>query len=490
MSKRIIVIGSGIAGLSAACCLAQSGAEVTVLEKNSTPGGRARQFDADGFRFDMGPSWYWMPDVFEHFFARFGKKPSDYYELKRLDPSYQVFFGKNEVMPLPADAKGILSLFDRYEPGSSQKLIRFLSDAEYKYRTGMQEFVFKPSHSAVEYLDWKILKAGLRMKLLQSLSSEIRSLFRDPRLVQILEFPVLFLGATPDQTPAMYSMMNYADMVLGTWYPMGGMGKIIDGMVSLAKELGVRFEFDAAVTHIHTEGKKVRSVLASNGKRYSAGAVVGGADYHHVEQLLEKTDRQYNEAYWKNRVMAPSSLLFYLGIEGRMEGVEHHNLFFDADFEKHSMEIYRDPQWPSDPLFYMCVPSVTDPSVAPAGCENVFLLIPIAPGLPDTPEIREKYLHLLLQRIQDLTGQSLAGRIRYQRSYCINDFITDYHSYRGNAYGLANTLKQTAFLKPKMKSRKVDNLFFTGQLTVPGPGMPPALISGQIVAREVMKHYA
>ena len=490
MSKRIIVIGSGIAGLSAACCLAQSGAEVTVLEKNSTPGGRARQFDADGFRFDMGPSWYWMPDVFEHFFARFGKKPSDYYELKRLDPSYQVFFGKNEVMPLPADAKGILSLFDRYEPGSSQKLIRFLTDAEYKYRTGMQEFVFKPSHSALEYFDWKILKAGMRMKLLQSLSSEIRSLFRDPRLIQILEFPVLFLGATPDQTPAMYSMMNYADMVLGTWYPMGGMGKIIDGMVSLAKELGVQFEFDAEVTQIQTEGKKAKAILTSDGKRYTADTVVGGADYHHVEQLLGKPDRQYNDAYWTKRVMAPSSLLFYLGIEGRLEGVEHHNLFFDADFEKHSEEIYRDPKWPSNPLFYMCVPSKTDPSVAPAGKENLFLLIPIAPGLPDTPEIREKYLQLLLQRIQNLTGQSLAGRISYQRSYCINDFISDYHSYRGNAYGLANTLKQTAFLKPKMKSRKVDNLFFTGQLTVPGPGMPPALISGQIVAREVMKHYA
>lgn len=461
-----------------------------VLEKNSTPGGRARQFEANGFRFDMGPSWYWMPDVFEHFFARFGKKPSDYYELKRLDPSYQVYFGKNEVMPLPADAKGILRLFDRHEPGSSEKLIRFLSDAEYKYRTGMQEFVFKPSHSALEYFDWKILKAGMRMKLLQSLSSEIRSLFRDPRLIQILEFPVLFLGATPDQTPAMYSMMNYADMVLGTWYPMGGMGKIIDGMVSLAKGLGVRFEFDAEVIQIQTEGKKAQSVLTSDGKRYTADTVVGGADYHHVEQLLGKPDRQYNDAYWTKRVMAPSSLLFYLGIEGRLEGVEHHNLFFDADFEKHSEEIYRDPKWPSDPLFYMCVPSKTDPSVAPAGKENLFLLLPIAPGLPDTPEIREKYLQLLLQRIQHLTGQSLAGRISYQRSYCINDFITDYHSYRGNAYGLANTLKQTAFLKPKMKSRKVDNLFFTGQLTVPGPGMPPALISGQIVAREIMKHHA
>jgi phytoene desaturase len=286
-------------------------------------------------------------------------------------------------------------------------------------------------------------------------------------------------------------MMNYADMVLGTWYPEGGMFKIVDAMVSLAKELGVKFEFNAEVAKIEVAGKRVKHLITTNGRMVEADVVVGGADYHHLEQdLLEKPYRQYDEAYWSNRVMAPSSLIYYLGIKGRLQNVEHHNLFFDADFQKHSEEIYTTKQWPSDPLFYMSVPSVTDATIAPEGHENIFILIPIAPDLEDTEEMRDRYFTIVLQRIESMTGQSIKERIIYKRSYCIKDFKSDYHSFKGNAYGLANTLSQTAFLKPKMKSSKLENLYYTGQLTVPGPGIPPALISGQIVAREVMKKYA
>jgi phytoene desaturase len=491
LPRKIVVIGSGFAGLSAACCLAKEGFAVTVLEKNANPGGRARQFEAEGFKFDMGPSWYWMPDVFEQFFNHFGKKTSDYYNLVRLDPSYRIYFGKEDVMDLPANLNELYSLFDQYEAGSSSKLKKFLADAKFKYQTGMQEFVFKPAHSPLEYISWKILKAGMKLQLLKSLSGEVNSLFKDSRLIRLLEFPVLFLGATPEKTPAMYSMMNYADMVLGTWYPEGGMVKIVEAMVSLAKELGVKFEFNSEVAKIEVEDKLVKRLVTSHGRVIEADAIVGGADYHHLEQqLLNKADRQYDESYWSKRVMAPSSLIFYLGIKGKLDNLQHHNLFFDADFKKHSTEIYTDKKWPTDPLFYMSVPSVTDSGVAPEGHENIFILIPIATDLEDSEEMREHYFSVVLSRIKEMTGQTLEDKIIYKRSYCINDFKADYHSYRGNAYGLANTLRQTAFLKPKMKSNKVDNLYFTGQLTVPGPGIPPALISGQIVAREVSKKYA
>lgn len=458
------------------------------MEKNATPGGRARQFEAEGFKFDMGPSWYWMPDIFEQFFQHFGRKTSDYYQLTRLDPSYRIYFGPDEVMDLPADMEQLRALFESYETGSSRHLDKFLADAKFKYDAGMKEFVFRPSHSPLEFAHWKILKAGLRMQLLKSLSAEVRQKFKDSRLVRLLEFPVLFLGAKPDHTPAMYSMMNYADMVLGTWYPVGGMVRIVDAMVSLAKELGVQFKFDAEVIHMDVEQKSIRRVTTKKGEVLEADIIVGGADYHHLEQeVLDQAYRQYDSAYWESRVMAPSSLVFYLGVRGRMKNVLHHNLFFDADFGKHSHEIYTDKKWPEKPLFYLSAPSVTDRGVAPEGHENLFVLIPIATDLEDTPETRERYFQMILERIHHQTGEDLRDRIVYKRSYCIEDFKADYHSFKGNAYGLANTLAQTAFLKPKLKSRTLNNLYYTGQLTVPGPGIPPALISGQIVAREIMK---
>ncbi len=430
-----------------------------------------------------------MPDVFEQFFAHFGKKPGDYYDLVRLDPSYRIIFGKNDAMDLPAWQTALAELFEKYEPGSSRNLEKFLAAAKFKYDFGMREFVHRPALSPLEFFDFRIFKAAFRLQLFRSISREVRSLFKDSRLVKLLEFPVLFLGATPQKTPALYSLMNYADMVLGTWYPMGGMVKIVDGMVSLAKKLGVEFEFGCEVSKIEVENGHATKILAADGREFSADAVVAGADYHHVEQvLLEKKYRQYDENYWKTRVMAPSSLIFYLGINGRLKNLLHHNLFFDSDFQQHTCEIYEAPAWPTDPLFYLCAPSVTDESVAPPGCENLFLLIPIASDLVDNQEVREKYFHLVLDRIEKLTEQKIRDRIIFKQSFGGSDFKTEYHAFRGNAYGLANTLRQTAFLKPKMKSKKIKNLYFTGQLTVPGPGVPPALISGQTVAKEVLKN--
>ncbi len=487
MATKAIVIGSGFSGITAAASLAQKGYEVTILEKNEVLGGRARKFEVDGFTFDMGPSWYWMPEVFEQFFQKFGKQRANYYDLVRLDPSYTIFFGEQEIMNVPAKEEALYELFENYEPGSSLKLKKFLEEAAYKYKVGMEEFVFKPGHSILEFADLRVFKSLFRLQMFSSISSQIRGLFKHPKLIQLLEFPVLFLGATPQNTPAMYSLMNYADLILGTWYPMGGMHKIIEGMVQVAKELGVTIIPNQEVQHIYIPNGHATKVITQD-REYHAEVVVGSADYHHIEQQLIATEkRQYSAAYWDKRTMAPSSLLFYLGINKKLNNLQHHNLFFDEDFGLHAEEIYTTPKWPTAPLFYACMASKTDDSIAPEGCENLFLLVPVAPDLEDTEELREKYYQIIMDRLEQLTGQEICSAVVYKRSFAHKDFKADYHAFKGNAYGLANTLLQTAILKPKMRSKKVKNLFYTGQLTTPGPGVPPSIISGQVVAEEIYK---
>jgi phytoene desaturase len=485
--KHIIIIGAGFAGLSAACVLAKEGFMVTILEKNDQPGGRARVWEKDGFRFDMGPSWYWMPDVFENFFVLFNKKPSDYYQLERLDPGYRIYYGPNDVMDIPADMQALEALFEQTEPGSSKGLQEFLKQAAYKYKVGMGEYVFRPSHSITEFIDLNLIKKSLSMQLLSSMSKHVRGYFKNSRLIKLLEFPVLFLGATPQNTPAMYSMMNYADLALGTWYPQGGMNEIVKAMVSLAEELGVDIRLNTEVNKIDVKDKLVRNINTSNGI-FNADFVIAGADYEHVDQhLLDKPYQNYTPQYWDKRTMSPSSLLFYIGTNKKVPGIKHHNLFFDEDFELHAKEIYTSPQWPTSPLFYVSCTSKTDASVAPEGGENLFFLMPIAPGLHDDETIREKYFDLMLDRFKHITGQDIRDAIVVKRSYALNDFKADYHSFKGNAYGLANTLAQTAFFKPAMRARHIKNMLYTGQLTVPGPGVPPAIISGQMAALEAMK---
>ncbi len=480
-AKKIIVIGAGFSGLSAACCLAQKGFDVTVLEKKNETGGRGRKADVDGFMFDMGPSWYWMPEVFEKFFNRFGKSAADYYSLKRLSPSYRVFF-KDDQNDIPAEKEKLFALFESLENGSSKKLEQFLDEAAYKYDKGVNEFVYKPSLSLLEFADVNLLLSLFRLNMFSSFSKYIRKYFSHPKLLQLLEFPVLFLGAKPENTPALYSMMNYADMVLGTWYPDGGMYKIAEAMTKLAEELGVKILTGENVEKINVENGKVKSVV-SNGKEIFSDIIISGADYNFTEQkLLEENYRTYSADYWESRVMSPSALIFYLGVNKKVDNLLHHNLFFDADFSVHATEIYDKPQWPSHPLFYVCCPSKTDAAVAPEGMENLFILIPVAVGLDDNDATREKYFEMVMNRLEKRTGQTIREHIVYKKAYAHRDFISDYNSFKGNAYGLANTLFQTAVLKPRIKSRKVKNLYFTGQLTVPGPGVPPSIISGQVVA--------
>lgn len=482
--KEVIVIGSGFAGLSAACFLARDGYQVRVLEKNATPGGRCRVWEQDGFRFDMGPSWYWMPDVFDHFFGSFVKKTSDYYELLRLDPSYRVFFPE-ETWDIPSGIEAFGDFLESREKGAKKKLGAFLEEAKYKYEVGMGSLVFKPGRSLREFADWRVIRSVFRLDLFKSMSGHLRRFFRDSRILHLLEFPVLFLGAKPQNTPALYSLMNYADIALGTWYPKKGMYEIVSGMYQLALELGVQFEFNAEVTSLSIEDTNVSRVVTSTSS-YKADIVVGGADYHHIEnKLLPAAFRNYTEDYWESRTMAPSSLLFYLGVNKKIPGLLHHNLFFDTDFETHAGAIYDTPKWPEKPLFYASCPSLTDQTVAPEGMENLFILIPLAPGLKDDEATREKYYHIVMERLEKRVGEDIRPFVVVKRTYAMMDFVKDYNSYKGNAYGLANTLRQTAILKPSIKNKKLKNLYYTGQLTVPGPGVPPSLISGEVLSREI-----
>lgn len=487
-TQQITVVGAGFAGFSAACYLAKAGYRVRILEKNPGLGGRARRFAADGFTFDMGPSWYWMPEVFEQFFNDFNHSAADFYDLHRLDPSYEIFFGVDDQVEVPAQRSALFELFERLEPGSSPKLEKFLAEAAYKYKVGMSEFVQKPGHSVLDFADWRVVRSAFKLQMLTSMASYVRKLFKHPQLIQLLEFPVLFLGATPANTPALYSLMNYADLELGTWYPMGGMHNIIAGMEQVARELGVEIHAGAAVTKVNTQNGQVVSVQTETGETYPTDALVAGADYHHFEQeVLDPADRVYSADYWQKRTMAPSSLLFYVGVDRKIPGLHHHTLFFDADFNRHAQEIYESPAWPENPLFYVCAPSVTDPSVAPEGKENLFFLLPLAWELEDTEAQREKYWNLMCERFAARVGFDIRPHIIYRRAYAHRDFKADYNAFRGNAYGLANTLTQTAFLKPKLRSKKLQNLWYAGQLTTPGPGMPPSIISGQVAARDIVQ---
>jgi phytoene desaturase len=486
MSKKVIIIGSGFSGLSAACYLAQQGCDVTVLEKHASVGGRARQFKSDGFTYDMGPSWYWMPDIFDKFFADFGKKVSDYYELERLSPSYRIIY-KDGPLDIPSNIDELYAMFENIEAGSAAKLKQFLKEAEYKYKIGMHDLVYKPGLSLTEFLNMRFFRGIFKLDVFNSIASHIRKSFTNPKLIQLLEFPVLFLGALPKNTPALYSLMNYSDMVGGTWYPKGGMISVVNAMHQLAIELGVKFELNVDVSKINVEYNLAKSVSTITSE-FKCDVLISSADYHFTEQkLLDKVYRNYSESYWESRKLAPSSLIFYIGVNKKLPKLLHHTLFFDEDFDLHAQEIYTDPKWPTNPLIYLSCTSQTDLTVAPKDCENLMVLIPIAPNLKDDKKTNDRYFDMVINRIEKQLGVSIKDNIILRRDFATSDFIKDYNSFKGNAYGLANTLSQTAILKPKLINKKVKNLFYTGQLTVPGPGVPPCLISGKLVAMQVFK---
>lgn len=484
MNKNTIIIGAGFAGLSAACYLAKAGNKVTVLEKNIQSGGRARQLHQEGFTFDIGPTFYWMPDVFESFFNDFDKSASDYYDLIKLNPAYEVFFGVGDTIKIADNINSITEVFESIEKGSGKKLTQFMAQAKDNYEIAIKDLVYKPGRNLLEIVT---PQTATRLHLfIDTIEKQVNRAFEDKRLREILKFPVLFLGAKPSKTPAFYNFMNYADFHLGTWHPKGGMYKVVEAMVSLSESLGVKIINNCDVSEIKVENKQATKVITNQGD-FDCDLVLSGADYAHTETLLPKENRQYTESYWNKKTFAPSALLFYVGFDKRLQNLSHHSLFFDTDFVKHSKSIYDTPEWPENPLFYASFPSMTDTNAAPAGKEAGIFLIPIAPGIEDNPETRAHYFELIMRRLEHLTDQDVLSSVLFKASYCIDDFVKDYNSFKGNAYGLANTLFQTHILRPKLQSKKVRNLFFTGQLTVPGPGVPPSLISGKIVSDLIEK---
>lgn len=487
MKKKIAIIGAGFSGMSAAAYAARAGHEVHVFEQHHQPGGRARQLRTpNGYTFDMGPSWYWMPDVIENFFADFHTSPAQYFKLQALDPQFEIIFPDQKIA-LPQSYTQIKLLFNNIEPGAGEALDKYMHAAKIKYQLSMEHFIHLSGLHWRPYLSPRLLMHAGKLSLLRNFKSYTARFFKHPYLQSIMQFPVLFLGAAPQHIPAMYSLMNYGGYALGTHYPMGGFYQLVLAMEDIAQKQGAQFHYQHQVQKLVINHGKVDGLMV-NGQVQLFDAVIASADYHHAESLLPPAFRNYSETYWQRKTFAPSALIYYLGVAQKIPGLQHHTLFFENDIAPHLHAIYHTNQWPEEPLFYCCCPSKTDATVAPAHAENLFLLMPLPIGINDDEAIREKYLAQMLQRIEKHTGmQQLASLLEYKQSYCVSNFTTDYNAYAGNAYGLANTLRQTAMGKPSIKNKNLPNMFYAGQLTVPGPGVPPAIISGKIVAAQMNK---
>ena len=490
--KQVVVVGAGIGGMAAAAQLAKDGFHVTVVERNDQAGGRARIWQKDGYTFDLGPSWYLMPEVFERFFANFGKKTTDYYELVKLDPSYRVFFGPGEMHDVPPDRARTEALFDRLEPGGGAKLARYLDEAAYKYKVAVGEFLYRDYRTLFDFLNWRMMTEGLKLNVLGKLDAAVRRRFADRRARQILEYAMVFLGTSPNDAPAMYALMSHVDLTQGVFYPLGGLSAVAQGLRRLAEEQGVRFLLSTEVTKIATEnGRAVR--VEARGPDGAAvalpcDAVLANADYAHVEtELLDAADRTYPRRYWDTRVVAPSMFLLYLGVKKRLEKLVHHNLYFQENWNVHFDAIFKQPAWPEEPCFYVSCIAKTDPGMAPPGRENVFVLVPVAAGLDDSDAVREAYAEKTIRHVEKITGEEIAPHIETKRIFSHRDFAGDYRAWQGTALGISHVLLQTAVFRPAMRSKKVANLYFAGQYTHPGIGVPMVMIAAEVSAGNVRR---
>ena len=490
--KRIVVVGAGIGGMAAAAKLAKEGFTVTVAERNDQAGGRARIWRRGGYTFDMGPSWYLMPEVFERFFAQFGKKTTDTYELTRLDPSYRVFFGQGEAHDVASDREQVKALFERIEPGGGAKLEKYLAEAAYKYRVAVGEFLYRDYRSVFDFLNWRMMTEGLKLNVLGRLDAVVRRQFGDRRARQILEYAMVFLGTSPNDAPAMYALMSHVDLTQGVFYPVGGMAAVAQGIRRLAEEQGVEFRLGTEAVRIATEGGRAVRVEARGAEGETIAlpcdAVLANADYAHVEtELLAAADCRYPKSYWEGRVVAPSMFLLYLGVRKRLEKLAHHNLYFQENWDAHFDTIFRKPSWPEAPCFYVSCITKTDPGMAPPRCENVFVLVPVAAGLDDDDAVREAYAAKVIRHVEAVTGEEIAPHVEVKRIYSQRDFAGDYHAWKGTALGLSHTLMQTAVFRPAMRSRNVRNLHYAGQYTHPGVGVPMVMIAAEVAAENILK---
>ncbi len=486
--EKVTIVGSGFGGIAAAGLLAKNDFDVTVIEKNEQAGGRASVWKNEGFTFDLGPSWYLMPDVFEKFFSNFNKKPEELMDLKRLDPSYRVFFSKKDIVDVSADFKKNLKLFDQMEKDGSKKMEKYLSKSQYQYEIAMNEFIYKDYEHLTDFFKPKLVIEGTKLHMFDKLDNYAKRFFESERIRKILEYTIVFLGGSPYDSPALYSLMSHVDFNLGVWYPIGGMGKLVEAMVKVAEESGAKFNYNEKVEKINVNSGKVTGVKTDKNS-YDSDKVIVNADYAYADMnLLEKRHRSYSDRYWNKRKIAPSAYLIYLGLNKRLKSFTHHNLYFDKNWNEHFTQIFKNPIWPDNPSYYVSCTSKTDNSVAPKGCENVFILVPVAAGLEDTPQLREKYFDKIITHIEKLTGESIKDSIIVKRIFAHNDFSQRYNAYKGTALGLAHTLRQTAIFRPSQKSKKVKNLYYTGHYNHPGIGVPMVIISSQILADNIINN--
>lgn len=484
---KVLVIGGGFAGMATAALLQHGGMDVTLVEKHDQLGGKARVWRSAGYTFDMGPSWYLMPDVFDDFFSKLGRKREDYYSIKRLDPAYRVFFEGNDTVDIGKDIESTVRLFEKFEPGSGTRLRQYLADCGHKYGLAIDRLLYKEYRNIFHFFNPSTIFHGLRLGIFRSLHSHVKKYFDDYRAQRILEYSMLFLGSSPMAAPSFYSIMSHLDLVQGVYFPVGGMGAVVAGMEKLLAELNVTVQTGVEVKSIITHEKKAVGVETGQGQIH-ADHIVGTGDYHHIEQdLLTKPYRNLRARYWKKAVIAPSMFILYLGVKRKIPQLAHHNLFFSADWDRHFQQIFETPQWPDNPSYYVSVASRSEEGMAAAGGENIFVLVPIAPGLETDEEHSRKYAEKVILHLEALTGKSIRDELEVQRIYTVQDFQADYHAFKGTALGLSHTLGQTAMLRPPMRSKGLENFFYAGQYTHPGVGVPMALIAADLVSGILQK---
>jgi phytoene desaturase len=484
----VTVIGAGFGGLSTACYLADAGADVTVLERNGQVGGRASTLERDGYTFDMGPSWYLMPDVFERFFDAFDRTPGEYYDLEQLDPHYRIFWKDGDELDVTGDIEETKAAFESYEDGAGEALGNYLEEAEYTYDVGMERFVYRDRSKLRDFLDPEVALSAGGISLLGTMDEHVADYFEHPKLRQVMQYSLVFLGGAPSNTPALYNLMSHVDFNLKVWYPEGGMSGVADRIGDLAEELGVEFRLDEPVERIDPYARAY--VTHTTEQSYRSDAVVSDADYAHTEmELLAPEYRGHDADYWESRTWAPSAFLLYLGVEGDLENLEHHTLVLPEEWDPHFDEIFDEPGWPEDPAYYVCAASETDDAVAPEGKSNLFVLVPIAAGLDDDAETRQRYRDLILDDLAEHTGEDVRGRIEVEERFSVSEFAERYNSYAGTALGMAHTLTQTALFRPPHRSTELRGLYFTGANTTPGIGVPMCLISGELTADAVAEDY-
>lgn len=483
--SEVLIIGAGMGGLATAALLAKDGHSVTILEKNTSIGGRARTWQSEGFTFDMGPSWYQMPEAFDHFFARFGKKPEDYFELVKLDPQYKVFFNNAAPIEMSADHHRNMALFEKLEPGVTPRIEKYLKHAGEQYDLSVQHVLYRNYDSMRDFFNTDMMKIGMKFNVLENLQQTVEKVTKHPHIQKILMYTVLFLGGSPTKTPSLFSLMSYLDMKLGTFYPMGGIGAVVAALESLCKEHGVTILTGKNVTKIEVESGVAKKVHTTTGL-YHADIVISNADYPFTETtLLDAKYTTYPASYWAKKTIAPSAFIMYLGIKGQMQSLAHHTLFLDDDWMTFFNSLFNGSEWPENPSYYVSCTSKTDPSVAPKGHDNLFVTVQVAPDVPDTPAQRERFAKKIISHMERLTGESIADRIVLKRYFSPTDFKTDYNAYKGTAIGLSNTLLQSAYFRPHNRSKKVSNLYYVGQYTNPGVGMPMCMISAELVADRI-----